>query len=283
MLHTAIHAGAVELAGDILVSGGCRFAIQAVGHGDWLTPLALARLKGSADMLKLFSSGVDYWQRLLHRRHSWAMRRVVFLLLLTHQRSTTAACRSEVFEPNGNGRSSRLLSPRLASPRRMHCGPSTPRCMGAYARGAAQRIKNNTCLNPLPSVNNVLPSVNCSGAEPILPVEMWLAVCKFLRSADFCGSDRCDQSDAPPAHAPAPVTARASSQPAPGAGYTPVHWKMAHDPNGRGRYWWSTATKEVSCSATNRFTHQPFSMLCYPDSPCACKERALRSTRTRMA
>ena len=42
--------------------------------------------KGYSAVLELFGSGVDYWQRLRHGGHSWALKEAMFMLMLTRQR-----------------------------------------------------------------------------------------------------------------------------------------------------------------------------------------------------
>ena len=102
----------VEMVGLLLTAGGCRFQLNDDGQ----TPLDLAA--GDKGVLKVFASGIDYWQRRRHGSHAWAMKEAVTTLLLVRQR---------------------LDGPAPAAPS---------------------------------------PLVH-------LPEEIWLAVCAFLRSADF--------------------------------------------------------------------------------------------------
>ena len=69
-----------EMAEVLLLTGGCRFLRDEGGN----TPLDLA--EGHTGLLKVFASGVDYWQRRRHGGHSWAMREAVTTLLLVRQR-----------------------------------------------------------------------------------------------------------------------------------------------------------------------------------------------------
>ena len=87
-------------------------------------------------MLKVFASGVDYWQRRRHRGHAWALREAVTALLLARQRLGARAAAKALAPPG------RVLRSRS---------------------GSAARAR----------------------ALPHLPEEIWLAVCAFLRSADF--------------------------------------------------------------------------------------------------
>ena len=66
----------------LLVAGGCRFALGGAAANQ--TPLDCAA--GDTAVLKVFASGVDYWQRKRHGGHSWTMRRVVLALMLARQR-----------------------------------------------------------------------------------------------------------------------------------------------------------------------------------------------------
>ena len=112
---TAVHAACLvqraEIVEVLLLAGGCRF----LRDGNGSTPLDLADRHKS--VLKVFASGVDYWQRRRHGGHVGALKEAVATLLLVRQR------------------------------------------LQALAPAAA----------PFPR----------------LPEEIWLAVCAFLRSADF--------------------------------------------------------------------------------------------------
>ena len=79
-LHRICELKHAALAAHILTAGGCRFALDKRGQ----TPLALAA--GDKAVLKVFASGVDYWQRRRHGGHSWATREAVTTLLLVRQR-----------------------------------------------------------------------------------------------------------------------------------------------------------------------------------------------------
>ena len=110
-LHDACEAQSAEMAEVLLLAGGCRFLHDEDGK----TPLGLAA--GHKGVVKVFASGVDYWQRRRHGTHAWAMKGVVTTLLLVRQR------------------------------------------LGVLAPAAG--------------------SLRC------LPEEIWLAMCCFLRGADF--------------------------------------------------------------------------------------------------
>ena len=73
-------AARVEMAGLLLLLGGCRFRLDGGGS----TPLALAG--GDTGVLKVFASGVDYWRRTRHGGHARALREAVVALLLVRQR-----------------------------------------------------------------------------------------------------------------------------------------------------------------------------------------------------
>ena len=92
-LHWACAYNDAEMASFLLVAGSCRFALckASPAHADTThteTPLDLAG--GSKAVRAVFLSGVDYWQRKLHRGHSWAMRRVVLAVMLARQRLDAA-------------------------------------------------------------------------------------------------------------------------------------------------------------------------------------------------
>ena len=113
-LHMAAENGSANIAQIVLLRGGCRFLRNAEGR----TPLDLAAGDNCKGVLKVFASGVDYWQRRYHSGHAWSMKEAVITLLLVRER------------------------------------------LGALA---------STAPSPLPH----------------LPEEIWLALCAFLRSADF--------------------------------------------------------------------------------------------------
>ena len=79
-LHLVCASKHAALAAHLLAAGGCRFTLDL--HGD--TAVALAA--GDAAVLKVFASGVDYWQRKRHGGHAWAMKEVAWTLLLVRQR-----------------------------------------------------------------------------------------------------------------------------------------------------------------------------------------------------
>ena len=91
-LHDACSAGAhptasspaahttEDIVATLLVSGGCRFAVDDDGN----TPMDLA--DGNPGVLGVFFSGVDYWQRKHHARHGWAMKEALLALMLVRQR-----------------------------------------------------------------------------------------------------------------------------------------------------------------------------------------------------
>ena len=62
---------------------GARYARCATCSGG-ATPLDYA--EGDKAVRKVFASGVDYWQRRLHGGHAWAMKEVVWAVLLVRQR-----------------------------------------------------------------------------------------------------------------------------------------------------------------------------------------------------
>ena len=129
-LHVACVYGHAELAELLLVAGSCRFALAMEDYGEdaTSTPLALAEKAwggSKAAVLKIFASGVDYWQRRQHGRHSWAMKQVVKTVLLARQR------------------------------------------LGGGAEEPAHQEPDLFGLVHLPE-------------------EIWLLMCGFLRSADFC-------------------------------------------------------------------------------------------------
>ena len=117
-------AARVEMVKLLLTAGGCRFQLDDAGQ----TPLDLAA--DDKGVIKVFASGVDYWQRTRHGSHGWAMKEAVKTVLLVRQHHGALA-----------------LAPA--------CAPA--------------------------SLSPDLP-------EEIwlrMPEEIWLAVCCFLRSADF--------------------------------------------------------------------------------------------------
>ena len=69
-----------EMVGLLLTAGGCRFQLDDAGQ----TPLDMAA--GDKGVLKVFASGIDYWQRRRHGGHGWAMKEAVTALLLVRQR-----------------------------------------------------------------------------------------------------------------------------------------------------------------------------------------------------
>ena len=86
-LHDACLHQNAEMASLLLVAGGCRFAREAAPADTRRTPLELAGdTKEGRAVRAVFLAGVDYWQRRLHAGHSWAMREVVLVLMLTRQR-----------------------------------------------------------------------------------------------------------------------------------------------------------------------------------------------------
>ena len=115
------------------MAGSCRFAVDQAGS----TALELAG--DSKEVKAAFLSGIDYWERRRHTGHAWAMKAVVWTLLLSRGRH--AAC--------SRGNSPVNTPPRLA--------------------GRDPRSRPPT---PTPTL-------------PLLPEEIWLVVCSFLRSADF--------------------------------------------------------------------------------------------------
>ena len=99
-LHYACNANNAAMASAILVAGGCRFALDVYTgpedgsdtSGDRLAALGFADAgKGGDAVRAVFLSGVDYWQRVRHGGHSWAMRQVVHTLMLVRQRLAAAA------------------------------------------------------------------------------------------------------------------------------------------------------------------------------------------------
>ena len=82
----------------LLVAGACRFQLDDEGRSPSdlahrvgtpkpsSTTAAKAWLQTSEDLRKLFTSGIDYWQRRHHGGHGWAMKEVVRTLLLIRQR-----------------------------------------------------------------------------------------------------------------------------------------------------------------------------------------------------
>ena len=79
-LHDACCTAKAEMVEVLLLGGGCRFMEDAGG----MTPLDLAG--GNKGVLKLFASGVDYWQRRHHGGHAPALKAAVAALLLVRQR-----------------------------------------------------------------------------------------------------------------------------------------------------------------------------------------------------
>merc|ERR1712086_1200790 len=79
-LHDACTKQSAEIVEVLLLAGGCRF----LRDDDGKTPLDLAA--GHKGVLKVFASGVDYWQRTRHGGHSWALKEAVTSLLLVRQR-----------------------------------------------------------------------------------------------------------------------------------------------------------------------------------------------------
>ena len=106
----------------------------------------LDHAEGDKGVVAVFASGVDYWQRKRHRGHSRAMREAVTALLLARQH----------------------LGGRAAV-----AAPPNPPAQGRALRSTTARAQAQASSAPAP-----LPL-------PHLPQEIWLAVCCFLRSADF--------------------------------------------------------------------------------------------------
>ena len=79
-LHGACTLQRADVVEALLLAGGCRFLRDDGGN----TPLDLAA--GNTDVLKVFASGINYWQRKRHGRHSWAMKEAIATLLLVRQR-----------------------------------------------------------------------------------------------------------------------------------------------------------------------------------------------------
>jgi hypothetical protein len=84
-LHYASFCGKQDAARTLLLGGGCRIKLTTDNHllshgtaGNG-TPLGMTT---DTNMRTLFASGMDYWQRKHHVHHSWAMKQVVFTLLL---------------------------------------------------------------------------------------------------------------------------------------------------------------------------------------------------------
>ena len=87
-LPVASSQGHAEVAAALRVGGGCR--VKRTNHpysptsyaepdADAVPQIARGRRERPA-MRKVFASGVDYWRRTLHARHSWAMRAAIHTL-----------------------------------------------------------------------------------------------------------------------------------------------------------------------------------------------------------
>ena len=79
-LHLACEKQSAEMVEVLLLAGGCSFRRTDDGRA----PPDLAA--GHKGVLKVFASGIDYWQRKRHGDHSWAMKEAVTTLLLVRQR-----------------------------------------------------------------------------------------------------------------------------------------------------------------------------------------------------
>ena len=103
---TALHAACAnenaETTSLLLMAGSCRFALASEtqwGGAITETPLALAG--GDKAVLKVFASGVDYWQRRRHGGHSWVTKEAVITLLLVRQRLDARVAVLQAAPPRG--------------------------------------------------------------------------------------------------------------------------------------------------------------------------------------
>ena len=112
-------------------------------------------------MHAVFLSGIDYWQRGKHARHSTAMKHTVHALMLVRLRLSASASSGG---NTGAGEDGDKDADRDPGP---PVGAGSVSAAGAHAQvGTPGSPHEEACL-------------------PHLPEELWLAVCSYLRSADF--------------------------------------------------------------------------------------------------
>ena len=146
-LHRACRLGDAGLVAELLLAGACRFALDNKGRAA-LPPTAQPALRC------VFLAGIDYWHRQRHARHARALRNAVQAVMLARRR----------LDSGGGGGGGRPAVAESDAGSRAPAGLLRVAGHGGAGGGGA--------VAPVPLL-------------PHLPEEIWLAVCGFLRGADF--------------------------------------------------------------------------------------------------